>query len=241
VEVINLKTIGLIGGMSWESTAEYYRIINEGIKERMGGLHSAKCLLSSVDFGDIEPFMRSGEWEKIGEALINAARVLENGGADFILLCTNTMHKLYDQIQNEIEIQLLHIADAASEKILQEKIKKVGLLGTRETMEKDFYKARIENKGIQVIVPDEKERVLVNQVIFDELCLGKIEDRSRENYIKIIEGLISMGAEGIVLGCTEIPLLINSDDSRVPLFDTTYIHAMKAVEKALGDGVVDNN
>jgi len=228
-----LKTIGLIGGMSWESTAEYYRLINEEIKERMGGLHSAKCLIYSVDFGEIEAFMRTGQWEKIGEELINAARVLENGGADLILLCTNTMHKLYDQIQKEIEIQLLHIADATSEKILQEKIKRVGLLGTRETMEQDFYKSRIENKGIQVIVPGKKERELVNQVIFDELCLGKIKDESRENYIKIIEGLISMGAEGIVLGCTEIPLLINSDDSRVPLFDTTYIHAMKAVEKAV--------
>ena len=228
-----MKTIGLIGGMSWESTAEYYRLINEEIKERMGGLHSAKCLLYSVDFGEIEPFMRTGQWEKIGEELINAARVLENGGADLILLCTNTMHKLYDQIQEEIEIQILHIADATLEKILQENIKKVGLLGTRETMEQDFYNSRIENKGIQVIVPDEKEKELVNQVIFEELCLGKINDRSRKNYIKIIEGLISMGAEGIVLGCTEIPLLINKDDSSVPLFDTTYIHAMKAVEKAV--------
>lgn len=228
-----MKTIGLIGGMSWESTAEYYRLINEEIKERMGGLHSAKCLLYSVDFGEIELFMRTGQWKKIGGALINAARILENGGAAFILLCTNTMHKLYDQIQEEIEIQLLHIADATSEKVLQKNIKRVGLLGTRETMEQDFYKSRIENKGIQVIVPDEKERELVHQIIFDELCLGKIKDRSRENYIKIIEGLISKGAEGIVLGCTEIPLLINSDDSRVPLFDTTYIHAMKAVEKAV--------
>lgn len=228
-----MKTIGLIGGMSWESTAEYYRLINEEIKERMGGLHSAKCLLYSVDFGEIELFMRTGQWEKIAEELINAARILENAGADFILLCTNTMHKLYDQIQEEIEIQLLHIADATSEKVLQKNIKRVGLLGTRETMEQDFYKSRIENKGIQVIAPDEKERELVHQVIFDELCLGKIEDRSRENYIKIIEGLISKGAEGIVLGCTEIPLLINSDDSRVPLFDTTYVHAMKAVEKAV--------
>ena len=228
-----MKTICLIGGMSWESTAEYYRIINEGIKERMGGLHSAKCLLYSVDFGEIEPFMRTGQWEKIAKELINAARVLENGRADYILLCTNTMHKLYDQIQKEIEIELLHIADATSEKILQEKIKRVGLLGTRETMEQDFYKSRLESKGIQVIVPAEEERELVNQVIFDELCLGKIKDESRENYIKIIEGLISMGAEGIVLGCTEIPLLINGDDSKVPLFDTTCIHAMKAVERAV--------
>ncbi len=228
-----MKTIGLIGGMSWESTAEYYRLINEEIKERMGGLHSAKCLLYSVDFGEIELFMRTGQWEKIAEELINAARILESGGADFILLCTNTMHKLYDQIQEEIEIQLLHIADATSEKMLQEKIKRVGLLGTRETMEQDFYKSRIENKGIQVLVPDEKDMELVNQVIFGELCLGKIIDGSRKNYAKIIEGLVSRGAEGIVLGCTEIPLLINNEDSRVPLFDTTYIHAMNAVEKAL--------
>jgi len=219
--------------MSWESTAEYYRLINEEIKERMGGLHSAKCLLYSVDFGEIEPFMRTGQWEKIAKELINAARILENAGADFILLCTNTMHKLYDQIQEGVDVQLLHIADATSEKMLQDKIKKVGLLGTRDTMEKDFYKSRIESKGIQVIVPEEKERELVHQVIFDELCLGKIEDRSSKSFVRIIEGLILMGAEGIVLGCTEIPLLINSDDSKVPLFDTTFIHAMKAVEKAV--------
>jgi aspartate racemase len=228
-----VKTIGLIGGMSWESSVEYYRLINEEIKLRVGGLHSAKCLLYSVDFGEIEPFMRTAEWEKIGEVLINAAKTLENGGADLIVLCTNTMHKLYEQIQKEIAVQLLHIADATAEKILQESIKKVGLLGTRQTMEQDFYKSRIEQKGIQVIVPYEKDRELVHQVIFNELCLGEIKEGSKNEYKRIIEELISMGAEGIVLGCTEIPLLIKNNDSKVPLFDTTYIHAMKAVERAL--------
>lgn len=228
-----MKTIGLIGGMSWESTVEYYRLINEEIKVRMGGLHSAKCLLYSVDFGEIEPLMRMDKWDKIGETLINAAKILENGGADLILLCTNTMHKLYEQIQQEIKIQLLHIADATGEKVLQKNIKKVGLLGTRQTMEQDFLKSRIEHKGIQVLVPNEKDRELIHQVIFNELCLGKIKEESKKKYKRIIEELISMGAEGIVLGCTEIPLLIKDDDSRVPLFDTTYIHAIKAVEKVV--------
>lgn len=228
-----MKTIGLIGGMSWESTVEYYRLINEEIKVRMGGLHSAKCLLYSVDFGEIEPLMRMDQWDKIGEALITAAKTLENGGADLILLCTNTMHKLYEQIQQEIKIQLLHIADATGEKILQKNIKKVGLLGTRQTMEQDFFKSRIKHKGIQVIVPNEKDRELVHQVIFNELCLGKIKEDSKKEYKRIIEELILMGAEGVVLGCTEIPLLIKNEDSRVPLFDTTYIHVIKAVEKAV--------
>jgi aspartate racemase len=228
-----MKTIGLIGGMSWESTVEYYRIINEEIKLRMGGLHSAKCLLYSVDFGEIEPFMRTDEWGKICQVLINAAKNLENGGADFILLCTNTMHKLFEQIQHEIKIELIHIADATAEKALQENIKKVGLLGTRQTMEQDFYKSRLEKKGIQVLIPNQKDRDIVHQVIFNELCLGEIKEESKKEYKRIIEELISMGTEGIVLGCTEIPLLIKKGDSKVPIFDTTYIHAIKAVEKAV--------
>lgn len=228
-----MKTIGLIGGMSWESTVEYYRLINEEIKVRMGGLHSAKCLLYSVDFGEIEPLMKIDQWDKIGEALIYAAKTLEKGGADLILLCTNTMHKLYEQIQKEIKIELLHIADATGEKVLQKNIKKVGLLGTRQTMEQDFFKSRIKHKGIEVIVPNEKDRELVHQVIFNELCLGKIIEESKKEYIRIIEELTLMGAEGVILGCTEIPLLIKNNDSRVSLFDTTYIHALNAVEKAV--------
>ena len=228
-----MKTIGLIGGMSWESTVEYYRLINAEISARLGGLHSAKCLLYSVDFGEIEPLMRSNEWDKIAQVLISAAKNLEKGGADFILLCTNTMHKLYEQIRNGINLELIHIADATAEEILREKMKKVGLLGTRQTMEEDFYKSRLEKNGIQVLIPNQKDRGLVHQVIFDELCLGIIKEASKEEFKRIIEELITMGAEGIILGCTEIPLLIKKEDSKVPIFDTTYIHAMKAVEKAV--------
>lgn len=228
-----MKTIGLIGGMSWESTAEYYRLINEGIKVRMGGLHSAKCLLYSVDFGEIEPYMRTADWEEIGHALLNAAKTLEDGGADFILLCTNTMHKLYEQIEKGLNIPLLHIADATAERIQEASIKKVGLLGTRQTMEQEFYKSRIEDKGIQVMVPNETDRELVHDVIFNELCLGIMKEESRKNYIRIIDKLISIGAEGVILGCTEIPLLLKNNDLGVQLFDTTSIHAMKAVERAI--------
>ncbi|PKM90057.1 MAG: aspartate racemase [Firmicutes bacterium HGW-Firmicutes-12] len=228
-----MKTIGLIGGMSWESTAEYYRLINEEIKSRMGGFHSAKCLLYSVDFGEIENYMKTEQWDKIGRILINAAKNLENGGAGFILLCTNTMHKLFEQIQRELNIELLHIADATAEKILEMGIKKVGLLGTRQTMEQNFYKSRLEQEGIQVLIPNEKDRQIVHEVIFNELCLGKIKQESRKDYKTIIEDFISQGAEGIILGCTEIPLLIKKEDSKIPLFDTTYIHAMKAVERSI--------
>lgn len=228
-----MKTIGLIGGMSWESTVEYYRLINEEIKSRMGGFHSAKCLLYSVDFGEIEHFMRTNQWEKIGRILINAAKNLESGGADFILLCTNTMHKLFEEIQQELHIEVLHIADATSEKVMQNKIENIGLLGTKQTMEQDFYRSRLEQKGIQVLIPNEKDRGIVHQVIFDELCLGKINPESKKEYKRIIEELTTRGAEGIILGCTEIPLLIKKEDSKVPLFDTTYIHAVKAVDRSI--------
>jgi len=228
-----MNTIGLIGGMSWESTLEYYRLINEEIKSRMGGFSSAKCLLYSVDFGEIEKFMSANQWDKIAEVLIKAAKTLENGGADFILLCTNTMHKLFEQIQQEINIEMLHIADATAEKILHANIKNIGLLGTRQTMEQDFYKSRLDQKGIQVLIPEEKDREIIHRVIFNELCLGEIRQASKEAYKTIIDDLISKGAEGIILGCTEIPLLITKEDSKVPLFDTTYIHAMKAVERSI--------
>lgn len=228
-----MKTIGLIGGMSWESTVEYYRLMNEEINTRLGGLHSAKCLLYSVDFGDIEPYMRPGKWETIAEELVKAAKTLERGGADILLICTNTMHKLYEHIQREVNAPILHIADATADRVLEKKISKVGLLGTRPTMEQDFYRSRMVHKGIEVLIPDDKDMDYIHKVIFEELCLGILKEESKKEFMRIIDTLISRGAEGIILGCTEIPLLIKQEDSRVPLFDTTYIHAMKAVEKAL--------
>ena len=228
-----MKIIGLIGGMSWESSAEYYRIINEEVKKRLGGLHSAKCLLYSVDFEEIERFQTKGEWENAGEILGNAASSLEKGGAEFILICTNTMHKVVDTIQSKISIPILHIADATAEEINKQEITNIGLLGTRYTMEQEFYKSRIESKGIKVIVPNAEERDFVNKIIFDELCLGKIHQESRDYYKSVIQNLIISGAQGIILGCTEIGLLVKPDDSEVPLFDTTYIHALEAVNLSL--------
>lgn len=228
-----MKIIGLIGGMSWESSAEYYRIINEEVKKRLGGLHSAKCLLYSVDFEEIERFQTKGEWENAGEKLGDAASSLEKAGAEFILICTNTMHKVIDAIQSKINIPILHIADATAEQIKKQEITNIGLLGTRYTMEQDFYKSRIESKGINVIVPNAEDREMVNKIIFDELCLGKIHQESRDYYKSIIQKLIVSGAQGIILGCTEIGLLIKPDDSEVPLFDTTYIHALEAVNISL--------
>ncbi|MGN7410284.1 aspartate/glutamate racemase family protein [Sporosarcina sp. SAFN-010] len=228
-----MKIIGLIGGMSWESSAEYYRIINEEVKKRLGGLHSAKCLLYSVDFEEIERFQTNGEWENAGEKLGDAASSLEKAGAEFILICTNTMHKVVDTIQSKINIPILHIADATAEQINKQEITNIGLLGTRYTMEQDFYKSRIESKGINVIVPNTEEREIVNKIIFDELCLGKIHQESRDYYKSVIQNLIMSGAQGIILGCTEIGLLIKPGDSEVPLFDTTYIHALEAVNLSL--------
>lgn len=228
-----MKTIGLIGGMSWESSAEYYRIINEEVKLRLGGLHSAKCLLYSVDFEEVERFQVKGEWDKAGELLGNVALALEKGGADFIVICTNTMHKVIAFIEEKINIPVLHIADATADQIKKSGIQKVGLLGTKYTMEQDFYKARIESSGINVIVPNEGEREMVNKVIYDELCLGDIRESSRAYYKKAIQNMVKEGAEGIILGCTEIGLLIKQEHSDVPLFDTTVIHAIEAVNKAL--------
>ena len=228
-----MKTIGLIGGMSWESSSEYYRIINEEVKQRLGGFHSAKCILYSVDFEEIETCQRNGEWEKTAEILTDAARSLEAAGVDFIVLCTNTMHKVADEIQAGIAIPFLHIADITAQQVLSNGIKTIGLLGTRYTMEQDFYKSRLENQGIRVLIPKETDRVIVNTVIYNELCLGQIIDESRARYKKIIEDLIEQGAEGIILGCTEIGLLVKPEDSKVPLFDTTLIHAIGAVNYAL--------
>ncbi|MCC2494684.1 aspartate/glutamate racemase family protein [Bacillus cereus] len=228
-----MKTIGLIGGMSWESTSEYYRIINEEIKERLGGLHSAKCLINSVDFEEIERCQSSGDWDGAGEILGNAAYSLEKGGADFIIICTNTMHKVVGKIKAKIDIPVLHIADATAKEIKRKDIQKVGLLGTKYTMEQDFYKSRIEEHDIKVIVPSEKNRKEINKVIYTELCLGKIVSQSREYYKRVIEELVQKGAQGIILGCTEIGLLIKQENVSVPIFDTTHIHAIEAVKVAL--------
>ncbi|AVQ98451.1 aspartate racemase [Oceanobacillus iheyensis] len=232
-----MKTIGLIGGMSWESSAEYYRIINEEINKRLGGLHSAKIVLHSVDFEEIEHCQKTGEWERAGKILADCASSLERAGADFILICTNTMHKVVKQIESRVKIPVLHIADATTLAIRNAKIKKVGLLGTSYTMEQDFYKQRVEENGIEVIIPEKAAREEVNTIIFNELCHGKIESSSREYFKSVIADLIEQGAEGIVLGCTEIGLLIKTEDAPVPVFDTTHIHAIKAVDKALEVGV----
>ncbi|MBJ8110797.1 aspartate/glutamate racemase family protein [Bacillus cereus group sp. N6] len=225
-----MKTIGLIGGMSWESTSEYYRIINEEIKERLGGLHSAKCMINSVDFEEIERFQSNGDWNGAGEILGNAAYSLQRGGADFIIICTNTMHKVVEKIKENIHIPVLHIADATAKEIKRKDIQRVGLLGTKYTMEQDFYKLRIEENRIKVMVPSEKDREKINEVIYTELCLGKITSQSREYYKRVIEELVQEGAQGIILGCTEIGLLIKQEDVSVPIFDTTYIHAVEAVK-----------
>ena len=228
-----MKTIGLIGGMSWESTIPYYRIINEEIKEKLGGLHSAKIVLYSVEFDEIEKCQSSGEWEKSGEILGNAARGIENAGADFVLICTNTMHKVAPQIASMINVPIIHIADATADELEKRNIKTVGLLGTKYTMTQDFYKQRLIDRGINVIIPDDEGIDTVNSIIYDELCVGKIEDSSREKYKKIIEDLTGKGAEGVILGCTEIGLLIGQSDVNIPVFDTTVIHAKRAAELAM--------
>lgn len=229
-----MKTIGLIGGMSWESSIEYYRIINETAKEKLGGLHSAKSLMVTVDFAEIEKLQHEDRWDEAAQILVQCAQDLERGGADFIVLCTNTMHKLADQIIANVSIPFLHIADATAEKIRAAGLKRIGLLGTRFTMEHDFYKGRlVQNFGLEVLIPEQTDRDIVHRVIYDELVQGKIVETSREEYKRIIEWLIEQGVEGIILGCTEIELLVKQNDSRVPLFPTTLIHAVAAVEKAL--------
>jgi aspartate racemase len=229
-----MKTIGLIGGMSWESSIEYYRIINEITKQKLGGLHSAKSLMVTVDFAEIEKLQHEDRWDEAAQILVKCAQDLERGGADFIVLCTNTMHKLADGIIASVNIPFLHIADATAEKIVAAGITKIGLLGTRFTMEHDFYKGRlIQNFGLEVLTPAESDRKIIHRVIYDELVQGKILDASRAEYRRIIEALIAEGVQGIILGCTEIELLVKQGDSRVPLFATTSIHAAAAVEYAL--------
>jgi len=228
-----MKTMGLIGGMSWESSALYYRLINEKVKQQLGGLHSAKCILFSVDFQEIEHYQANGQWQNAGQILGEAALSLQKAGADFIVICTNTMHKVIDLIEARITIPILHIADATALQIQQAGIQSIALLGTKYTMEQDFYKKRIEQFGIDVIVPNEEERTVVNRIIYEELCLGRIEAASKERYLQVIDNLMKAGAQGIILGCTEIGLLIKQDDVPIPVFDTTVIHALAAVDKAL--------
>lgn len=229
-----MKIIWLIGGMSWESSLEYYRIINQKIKEKLGGLHSAKSLMYSVDFDEIEKLQHQGNWQEATKLMIDAAQKLEKGGAEFIVICTNTMHKMADDIQNNIKIPLLHIADATAEKIKAKNLNKIGLLGTKFTMEENFYKWRLIDKyGFNVSIPNEEDRQLVHDIIYNELCLGKINQSSKIQFIKIINKLVNNGVEAVILGCTEIPLLVQQEDIEVLLFDTTRIHAESAVEYSL--------
>jgi aspartate racemase len=229
-----LAVIGLIGGLSWESSAEYYRLINEAVRARLSGLRSARCLLWSFDFGEIEALQHAGEWDNAAARMIEAARRLERGGADFFLICSNTMHRMADEITAAVNIPLLHIADPTGERIVSRSIRRIGLLGTAFTMEQDFYKARLRDRfGLDVLVPGASDRALVHRVIYDELVQGKIHAASRQAYRGVIARLIERGAEAIILGCTEIMLLVQPDDSAVPLFDTTSIHVEAAVERAL--------
>ena len=237
-----MKTIGLLGGMSWESTVTYYRLINEGVRERLGGFHSAKIVLYSVEFHEIEQLQRQGRWDEAGMLLAEAAKRIESAGADFLVLCTNTMHCVASSIESHIKIPLLNIADATGEEIKKAGLSTVGLLGTRFTMEQEFYRGRLtERYGLKVLIPDKRERELIHRVIYDELCLGKIRKKSRDQYVTIIRGLLDRGAQGIILGCTEISLLVKAKDVDTKLFDTAAIHAYKAVEWAFEDSKLDRS
>jgi aspartate racemase len=230
-----MKTIGLLGGMSWESSLEYYRSINRLVRERLGGFHSARCLMYSVDFQEIETLQRRGLWDEAGRLLGEAARNLQTAGADFLLICTNTMHKVAPAVQRQISIPLLHIADPTAKSVLSRGIRKIGLLGTRFTMQEDFYKGKlVREHGLEVVTPMDADMDMIHQVIFEELCLGLINDASKKKYIAVIDRLKSAGAQGVILGCTEISLLVKDKDSSIPLFDTTLIHAEAAVDTALG-------
>ncbi|GKU84470.1 aspartate/glutamate racemase family protein [Niallia sp. NCCP-28] len=228
-----MKTIGLIGGLSWESTADYYRLINTFIKEELGGLHSAKCQIYSFNFEEIVSLQKSGNWEKATELMINAGKTLENAGAELIVICTNTMHKMASEVQAALSVPLIHIADAAAKDITHHGLKKVGLLGTKFTMEQDFYKEKLAQWEISTIIPNETDRQIIHDIIFNELCQGKFLFESKEKYKKIMNKLREAGAEGIILGCTEIPLLITEEDIDIPLFNTTYLHAKEASASAL--------
>ncbi|MCG6658020.1 aspartate/glutamate racemase family protein [Halomonas campisalis] len=233
-----MKTIGMLGGMSWESTASYYRALNEGVKAALGGLHSAKLCLYSVDFADIERLQHAGDWAATAEILCQAARSVEAGGADFLIIGTNTMHKVAPEIEAAVDIPLLHIADATGQRLADDGIRRVGLLGTRFTMEQDFYAGRLtEGFGIEVLVPDALQRDLIHEVIYTELCQGRVLDASRQRYLEIIDSLQAHGAEAVILGCTEIALLVQQAHTSVPLYDTTAIHAEQAVAWALSESM----
>ncbi|MBT4398642.1 MAG: aspartate/glutamate racemase family protein, partial [Bacteroidetes bacterium] len=230
------KTIGMIGGMSWESSLEYYRILNEQIKQKLGGLHSAQCLMYSVDFGPIAQLQHDNDWEELSRIMVETGQRLEKGGADFIIICTNTMHKMAKEVGAGISIPLIHIADATAEEIKRQGLNTVALLGTRFTMEQDFYKGRLAEKhGLKVLTPDDTDMDTIHRIIYKELCLGTILKDSKTEYLRIIEKLIDQGAEGIILGCTEIPLLVKQKDVSVPILDTTQLHAEAAVEFAIGN------
>ncbi|WLR42314.1 aspartate/glutamate racemase family protein [Bacillus carboniphilus] len=229
-----MRTIGLLGGMSWESSAIYYKLINERVKEKLGKLHSAKSIMYSVDFQLIKDLQFEGKWSKATVELIKAAKCVEKGGGDFLIICTNTMHKMAEEIQGAISIPVLHIADTTGEEIEKSGIRKIGLLATKFTMEQEFYKGRLQSKyGIDVIIPNEEERIMIHDIIYNELCLGDIRTESRQIYKEIIDRLIERGAEGIILGCTEITMLIKEQDINIPVFDTTKIHAIKAADYAM--------
>ena len=230
-----MKTIGLIGGMSWESTVTYYQLLNEAAKQRLGGLHSAKVLLYSVDFFEVEALMSRGEWDKAAELLGGVAERLERAGADFVLICTNTLHKVAPEVQKRISVPLVHIAEAAAEELLAKGISRVGLLGTKYTMTQAFYRDKLESCGLTVIIPEPEDIELVNRVIFDELCLGVVKPDSKAEYLRVINKMQRSGAEAILLGCTELGLIVSQEDVFLPLFDTTVIHANKAAALAFGE------
>lgn len=229
-----MKTIGMIGGMSWESSLEYYRIMNQAVKEKLGGFHSAQCILYSLDFDDVEKLQHQGDWESLTRLMIEAAQRVKKAGADFLVICTNTMHKMADEVQRAIQIPLLHIADVTAGAVKANEQSRVGLLGTKFTMEQDFYKGRLkEIHGIDILIPEDKERQLIHDILYNELCLGEIKELSREKFQSIIQNLVKRGAQGVILGCTEIPLIVRQEDYEIPLYDTTALHAKAAVDFAL--------
>ena len=228
-----MKTIGMIGGMSWESTVTYYQIVNQVIRRELGGLHSAKCILHSVEFDEIERLQSGGEWEKAGEILSQAACGLESAGADYILICTNTMHKVFEQVQHSVHVPLLHIAQLTADALKADGVEKVGLLGTKYTMKQDFYKAKLVENGIEVVIPDKAKVEEINRVIFEELCVGVIREESRQTFLAAVDDMAAMGAQAVILGCTEIGLLVRQIDTAVKLYDTTVIHAERAALMSL--------
>ena len=226
--------MGLIGGMSWESSLEYYRIINESVKKKLGGFHSAKCILYSVDFEEVEKLQHQGDWEELTRLMAEAAQRLESAGADFVIICTNTMHKMADEVQRAIRVPVLHIVDVTAEAIKNNGQTRVGLLGTKFTMEQDFYKGRLRDKhGLEVLIPSPEERQMVHDILYSELCLGEIKELSKEKFKSVIQNLVDHGAQGVILGCTEIPLIVSQDDYAIPVYDTTTLHAQAAVDFAL--------